>query len=241
MKYKLYEVGGKIRDEILGLKSKDVDYSVVIENYTNSIYQAFDDFCEQLLDEGFDIFLETQECLTIRAKFPKEHKYSGVADFVLARKELYYPENGRKPFSELGTLKDDLIRRDFTVNAIAKDEEGNIIDLFNGVRDLHSGILRTPTDTDISFNNDPLRILRAFRFALTKNLSFSDDIYSAIRFFNTGKMKVVSKERIREELNKMFLFNSPLAFNKLRILESLNHSLFGYIMEQITFTVNVKY
>jgi poly(A) polymerase len=241
MKYKLYEVGGKNRDEILGIKSKDVDYSVVIEDLSLSIDQAFYKFRDQLLIEGYEVFLETLECFTIRAKFPKKHKYPGVADFVLARKELYYLENGRKPISELGTLKDDLIRRDFTVNAIAKDEKGSIIDLFNGVHDLHLGILRTPTDTNISFNDDPLRILRAFRFALTKDLSFSDDIYSAIRFFNTNKMKVVSKERIREELNKMFLFDSPLAFNKLRMLESLNHSLFGYIMEQITFTVNVKY
>ena len=129
--FKFYEVGGKVRDEILGLESKDVDYVAVP---SDKLLQDFDtaesmfSMLEQYLrDEKFEIFLVTADCFTIRAKFPKDHKYSGVADFVMARKEIGYIEGTRTPIVKPGTLYDDLERRDFTLNALAKDEDGKII------------------------------------------------------------------------------------------------------------------
>lgn len=226
MKYELYEVGGKIRDEALGLTSKDVDYSVVFPPQNNSVEMLFYDFIEHIKSEGFDVFVETPDCFTVRAMFPKDHKYSGVADFVIARKEEYYPECGRRPISKQGTLHDDLERRDFTVNAMAKGEDGVLVDPFDGYDDLCLEILRTPKDAIVSFNDDPLRILRAFRFAITKNFNFSDDINHAITMFDASKMEVVSEERIREELHKMFKHDTLATLAYIMWLKDQNFELF---------------
>lgn len=229
MKYKLYEVGGKIRDELIGLKSKDVDYSVVIEEYYKPIDQAFYDFVEAIKKEGYEVFLETPDCFTVRAKFPVDHKYSGVADFVLARKELYYPETGRKPVSKLGTLQDDLERRDFTLNALAKDEQGNIVDLFGGYTDLMENILRTPKDSYKSFRDDPLRIIRAMRFCITKGFILSDDVRDAIKEIGIQGIEKVSVERIREELEKCFNYDTLKTLEYLYYMKhTLKFDLIGY-------------
>jgi tRNA nucleotidyltransferase/poly(A) polymerase len=111
---------------------------------------------------------------TIRAKFPADHKFAKLdADFVMARKEVGYVEGTRRPILELGTLEDDLIRRDFTVNAMAEDEDGNLIDLFNGQIDLQRMVLITPKAPKITFDEDPLRIIRAIRFSITKGFSLT--------------------------------------------------------------------
>lgn len=219
MKYKLYEVGGKIRDEFLGLKSKDIDYSVVIEDMDNyPIDEVFENFCTQIEIEGYEVFLKTPECFTVRAKFPIDSPHSGlVADFVLARKELGYIKGTRTPKVVLGSLYDDLERRDFTVNAIAKDLDGNLIDPFNGQKDLLNKILRTPKDVAISFNDDPLRILRAMRFAITKNLEWSDEMWRTVEVFEPSKMSVVSLERKREELHKCFKHDTRKLLQSIRL------------------------
>jgi hypothetical protein len=138
--FTFYEVGGKVRDEILGLQSKDVDYVAVpndtlLEKYQDA-YEMFVILETFLTNEKFEIFLSTPDCFTIRAKFPKDHKYQGVADFVMARKEIGYVPNTRTPIVKPGTLFDDLERRDFTLNALAKDDDGQIIDFFGGIKDL---------------------------------------------------------------------------------------------------------
>lgn len=232
MKYKLYEVGGRIRDEFLDLKSKDIDYSVVIEGRSEyPIDEVFVNFCEQIESEGFQIFVKTPDCFTVRAKFPKNHTHSGLdADFVLARKELGYIKGTRQPKVVLGTLRDDLIRRDFTVNAMAKDIEGNIVDLFNCQKDLQNKILRTPIDTAASFNDDPLRILRAMRFAITKGLDWSDEMWRTLDAFNANKFEVVSTERIREELLKCFKFDTKQTFEFLRIISLSNYTLYQALL-----------
>src|SRR5690606_30415197 len=94
------------------------------------------------------------------------------------------------------------------VNALAKDEDGNLIDLFGGQKDLANNILRTPMDASISFNNDPLRIIRALRFMVTKGFAVSDSIIESIQFFDASKMDVVSDERIIQEFHKMFHFDT---------------------------------
>ena len=233
MKYKLYAVGGHVRDHLLGIKSKDIDYSVIIEN--PELYKtpegALVEFEKTIQEEGYEVFLSTPECFTIRAKFPKGTPNEGlVADFVLARKEEGYIKGTRTPKVVLGTLYDDLERRDFCLNAIAKDEQGNLIDPFNGQKDILDKIIRTPNDTAISFNDDPLRIIRAMRFAITKNLEWADELWRTIDVFDSKKMKVVSLERKREELFKCFKHDTKKTLEYLRIIALSNYSLYLEIL-----------
>lgn len=205
---KIYKVGGCVRDRLLGLDSKDIDFVFVISDLSSikGVDGGFKLMEKYMIDNGYTIFLSTPDCYTIRAKFPNDHKYKGlVADFVLARKEIGYVPGTRRPILELGTLEDDLIRRDFTVNAMAEDEDGNIIDLFGGIMDLNDKLLRTPVNCYQTFDDDPLRILRAIRFSITKDFKLNSDIYVAIHQYDYDKkMDVVSGERIREELLKCF-------------------------------------
>ena len=207
--FKFYEVGGKVRDEILGLQSKDVDYvAVPDEKLLLTHYSAPDMFAvleNYLKEEGFEIFLVTGDCFTIRAKFPKNHKYEGVADFVMARKEIGYFKGTRQPIVLPGTLYDDLQRRDFTLNALAKDEDGNIIDMFDGMWALENKLLITPQDARTTMLDDPLRLLRAFRFSITKGFTISPRIWETCLMDGIVEKldKVVSQERIRDEVYKM--------------------------------------
>lgn len=229
--FKFYEVGGKIRDELLGLKSKDVDYVAVPSEellsrttWNDSINKlsAVDMFYlleMDLREDNFEIFLVNPECYTIRAKFPEGYKYQGVADFVMARKEVGYIPGTRTPIVQPGNLYDDLSRRDFTVNAMAKDPDtGAIIDYFDGMKDLENKILRTPLDPMVTLDDDPLRILRGIRFSITKNMHFTSELWRLIKDYDyISKMDVVSEDRIRDELCKCFKYNT---FSTLHYLET---------------------
>lgn len=211
--FTFYEVGGKVRDEFLGLENKDIDYVAVPDKLygeTVGVVAAFDSLKNYLEVEGYQLFLVTPEMYTIRAKFPKGHIHEGtVADFVLARKEIGYEKGTRRPIVVPGTLLDDLTRRDFTVNAIAKSITGEIIDPFDGIGDIKNKILRTPISGKITFDDDPLRLLRAIRFAVTKGFKISEEISKIIEEFDyENKFYVVSEERIREELHKCFKYNT---------------------------------
>lgn len=233
MKYTLYEVGGRIRDYYLGLESKDIDYSVVLTNpelFSNAL-EALNALGEQLTREGFEVFTTKPETFTVKAKFPEGHEHSGVADFVLSRKEMGYISGTRVPLVELGDLMDDLVRRDFTVNAMARTRNGDVIDPFGGMGDLLNKVLKTPSDTFKSFNNDPLRILRGMRFSVTKGLDFSDQVIHAIMLFDANKMDVVSHERIREELTLMFKYDTKKTLQLLRWLYVTNEALYNKILE----------
>lgn len=229
--FSFYEVGGKVRDELLGLESKDVDYVAVpndslLEKYKGA-HEMFVVLESYLHGEGFEIFLSTPNCFTIRAKFPKNHKYQGVADFVMARKEVGYIPETRTPIVRPGTLFDDLERRDFTLNSLAKDENGNIIDYFNGLEDLKNGILRTPLPTERTFNDDPLRILRAIRFSITKGFRITATMAITIDCYNYEKnMGVVSVERIREELFKCFKHDTLETLKVLNEFPMLKNYIF---------------
>ena len=231
MGFKFYEVGGKVRDEFLGLESKDVDYVAVpnellLEKY-NEASDMFQVLGEHLRSEKFEIFLETPSCFTIRARFPEGHRYQGVADFVMARKEIGYLSGTRTPIIKPGTLYDDLERRDFTLNALAKDHDGTIIDYFNGIEDLKKGYLRTPLPCTITFDDDPLRILRAIRFCITKGFWIGPAMDSIIQDYDyVGKMGVVSTERIREELFKCFKHDTIKTLKTLHEYPSLRNYIF---------------
>jgi poly(A) polymerase len=203
----IFKVGGCVRDELLGLSSKDIDFTFVVDDTRLSVEDGFASMFKWLNDEGFQIFLSTPEMFTIRAKFPLNHPHTGlVADFVMARKEIGYEEGTRRPILQVGTLEDDLVRRDFTLNAMAVDEDGNLIDLFDGKWALENRMLITPLDPEITFMDDPLRMLRALRFSITKGFTIAPIVWNAM--FIPGLLdkleKVVSPERIREEVLKMF-------------------------------------
>jgi poly(A) polymerase len=227
---KLFKVGGCVRDEFLGIKSKDIDFTFVLDDLSQTVEEGFKSMETWMTVHGFQIFLSTPEMFTIRAKFPKGDLNAGlVADFVMARKEIGYKAGTRQPILVLGTLHDDLLRRDFTVNAIAESVDGEIIDPFGGVADLKLGILRTPLPAEQTMMDDPLRILRALRFKITKGFSIHDDIWMAM-----GQPKIleklkttVSAERIRDEVFKMMKQDTPMTIKVLSLVD--NHSIPGFI------------
>lgn len=245
---KMFEVGGCVRDEILGVPSKDIDFSVVLEEgdfvprrtKAGKLFQdePFDVMVNILKSRGFRIFLETREHLTVRAQFPN---YNGslalirtgqpglTADFVLARKEGTYTDGRRPDFVEVGTLEDDLARRDFTMNAIAKDTEGNLIDPFNGQADIADRIIRAVGDPHERLEEDALRAVRALRFSVTKRFDIHPSLDDAMRE-GTVKAAVrdnISDERIQAELSKMFRFDTVASLRALSLYPALTRAMFA--------------
>jgi tRNA nucleotidyltransferase/poly(A) polymerase len=203
---KIYQVGGCVRDGLMGVQTNDIDYTFVLDNLDSTVEEGFRIMTDWLLQKEFTIFLTTPECYTIRAKFPKGDPNEGlVADFVLARKEVGYKEGTRQPILELGTLEDDLVRRDFTLNAMAIDDDGNLIDLFGGKGHLGARLLKTPLPAEQTMMDDPLRFLRALRFSITKGFFIHYSIFKAMEQPEILEKfgQVVSAERIREEVLKM--------------------------------------
>jgi tRNA nucleotidyltransferase/poly(A) polymerase len=246
----MYKVGGCVRDDLLGLRSNDIDFSVVLEGNEGPFLGAdpFRKMKYELEAMGFEIFLSIPEHLTIRARFPKADEiitmkfvsgpprtmdisgFKGMtADFVLARKEGAYTDGRRPDHVEPGTLLDDLGRRDFTINAIAKAPDGSLIDPFNGQADLSNRLIRTVGDPFERLSEDALRAVRALRFALTKGmriegelekvLLFNSEIHDAVAFN-------ISDERISEELSKMFRYDSLEAMFLLHKYPALTGAMF---------------
>lgn len=220
-KFKLYKVGGCVRDKLMGLKSKDIDYSFIFEDIDTSIDANiyFEKMKNILVDLGVIIYQIRPDCFTIRGRLNGED-----VDYVMGRVEIYDNPESRIPKVRIGNLYQELQRRDFTLNAIAEDEDGNIIDPFDGQGALRLNILRCPTDAKTSFNDDPLRMLRALRFCVTKHFRMSGDILKVIRQDKDMWDKfavVVSQERIREELHKMFKHDT---IKSIRILADLEDS-----------------
>jgi tRNA nucleotidyltransferase (CCA-adding enzyme) len=193
---KYYQVGGFVRDKLLGLQPKDLDYAVEAPSYQDMVAWIRD-------KQKGAIYLEKPEYLTVRAHLPGKPP----ADFVLCRKDGVYTD-GRRPDSvEPGTIYDDLARRDFTVNAIAYDEESDEhFDPFNGIKDLKEKTLRCVGSAQERFAEDALRMLRAIRFAITKNFQIDFEISRSLTDQNLCRLLSdnVSEERKREELLKCF-------------------------------------
>ena len=200
-KIRLFEVGGSIRDELMGIKNPpDRDFCAEAPSWS-----ALLEWCEDNMDR---VFLVTPEFFTVRGMIGKD-----AIDIVMCRIDGS-SSDGRHPDQvELGTLLDDLSRRDFTVNAMAREVDpkilepaGEIIDPFGGRMDIHDGILRCVGDTVERLEEDGLRLLRAARFAITKDLIPDDDLEAALgdETWWAFAERSISEERIREELSKMF-------------------------------------
>ncbi|MDD5971022.1 MAG: HD domain-containing protein [Paraprevotella sp.] len=194
-----YVVGGFVRDLFLERPSKDIDCLVV-----GSGIQVAEELTKRL-GRGAHISV-------FRNFGTAQVKYKGQEiEFVGARKESY-SHDSRKPIVEDGTLDDDLDRRDFTINALAvclnRERYGQLVDNFNGLMDLEDGIIATPLDPDITFSDDPLRMMRCIRFSTQLNFLIEEDTELAL-IRNAERIKIISQERIIDELNKIMLSPSP--------------------------------
>lgn len=217
----MYEVGGCVRDEIMGRKSKDIDFSVVLDAGDRVVMKgySYDDpfryMSDQLRVEGFKVFVENPEFLTVRAMFPKGHVNERlVADFVLARKESGYADGRRPDAVEPGTLLDDLARRDFTMNAVAKAADGSLVDPYDGRRAIEQRMIRAVGKAEDRFTEDSLRILRAIRFSVTLGFYMDADVRGGVAVCYRG-LRNVSKERINDELSKMFAHSTTKSIEVL--------------------------
>lgn len=194
-----YVVGGYVRDLFLERASNDIDVVVV----GSGIRVA-----EELKGQ-----LGRKAHLSVFRNFgTAQVKYRDLeVEFVGARKESY-SHDSRKPHVEDGTLEDDQNRRDFTINALAiclnHDHFGELVDPFDGVYDMEDGIIRTPLDPDITFSDDPLRMLRCIRFATQLNFYIEDETFDALGR-NAERIKIISGERVMEELNKIMATPTP--------------------------------
>lgn len=200
----VYAIGGFVRDIFLNRPSKDIDIVV--------------------LGNGIDFAEQAAAALKVKLSVFKNFgtamlRYQDIeVEFVGARKESYRADS-RKPIVENGTLDDDQKRRDFTINALAislhPDSFGLLIDPFDGIADLENKLIRTPLDPAETFSDDPLRMMRAVRFASQLNFDIAENAVEAIKL-NKERIKIVSQERITDELNKIILSPKPsIGFNYL--------------------------
>lgn len=210
-----YVIGGFVRDLLLDRTSKDID--IVVVGNGMELAQAAG---EKLRVKKVNLFKNFGTA---------QFNYKDLdVEFVGARKESYQRDS-RKPIVEDGTLSDDQKRRDFTINALALDLReatfGNLVDPFNGLSDLEKGILRTPLDPDTTYSDDPLRMMRAIRFAT--QLDFQIEINSLKSILeNASRLEIISKERIMDELNKIILAEKPSRGFELLNSTKLLHQFF---------------
>jgi tRNA nucleotidyltransferase/poly(A) polymerase len=210
-----YVIGGFVRDLILDRPSKDIDIVVVGDGLE--------------LAEAVAQKLRVKKVTLFKNFGTAQFKYKDLdIEFVGARKESYQRDS-RKPEIAIGTLTDDQNRRDFTINALAldlrKESFGNIIDPFNGLLDLEKGVLRTPLDPTTTYSDDPLRMMRAIRFATQLNFQIERVSLQAI-LENADRLSIISHERIIEELNKIILASKPSRGFELLFSTKLLHQFF---------------
>ena len=207
-----YVIGGFVRDLLLENPSKDIDVVVVGDG-------------PQLANDVATI-LRVKKVSVFKTYGTAHFRYKDIdVEFVGARKESYTADS-RKPTTQIGTLKDDQNRRDFTINALAlslhPSNFGELIDPFDGVKDIEKGIIRTPLEPEITFSDDPLRMLRAIRFATRLDFKIDASCLEAI-LIQSARIDIISKERIADELNKIILTKTPSRGFKLlqstRLLE----------------------
>lgn len=194
-----YVIGGYVRDIFLNRDSKDIDVVTVGSGIELASAVA------NRLGKGAHLSV-FKNFGTAQVKY-----YDLEVEFVGARRESY-THDSRKPIVENGTLTDDQNRRDFTINALAiclnKERFGELVDPFGGLEDMANGIIRTPLDPDITFSDDPLRMMRAIRFATQLGFVIEPETFKAIER-NKERINIISGERIIDEINKMMKTDKP--------------------------------
>lgn len=199
LELRAYVVGGFVRDLLLQRENKDIDIVVVGNGveFAQVVAKDFDNDCSLSVFRNFG---------TAQIKFD-----DWIIEFIGARKESYRRDS-RKPIVENGTLEDDQNRRDFTINSmylsLNSDNYGELYDPFNGIQDLQNMLIRTCADPQITFDDDPLRMLRGIRFATRLNFRIEVDTFDAIQA-NASRIEIVSQERISDEINGMIMCTKP--------------------------------
>ena len=224
-----YAIGGYVRDFFLERKSKDIDVVTLGKSIdlANLLHQKLGEEAHLSVFKNFG---------TAQIKY-----HDLEIEFVGARKESYN-HNSRNPIVEDGSLEDDQNRRDFTINAIAiglsKNNFGKLLDPFNGLNDLTNKILKTPLNPDITYSDDPLRMMRAIRFASQLNFQIDEPSFEAISK-NKNRIKIISAERIADEINKIILSQKPSVGFKLLLNSGLLDLIFPELVKlQGTETIN---
>lgn len=211
-----FVVGGFVRDALLERECKDIDFVTL-----GSGIELAREVAKQLPGNPEVNYFKNFGTAHIRQE-------GWDFEFVGARKESYQ-RNSRKPIVESGSLQDDQHRRDFTINALAirlsKDKFGELVDPFNGVEDLRNKVIRTPLDPSITFSDDPLRMMRAIRFAAQLNFEIEQKTYNGI-VETAERLSIISQERIIDEVNKIVLSPKPSIGFKLLFDTKLLHQFF---------------
>ncbi len=224
-----YVVGGYVRDIFLERPSNDID--VVVVGSGIAVAQALKKELGKKAHLSVFKNFGTAQVKFMRTEDGGTRKEYEV-EFVGARKESY-SHDSRKPVVEDGTLEDDQCRRDFTINALAiclnHDRFGELVDPFDGLYDLEDGLIRTPLDPDITFSDDPLRMLRCVRFATQLRFDIEQETKDALRR-NVQRLKIISGERIAEELNKILLAAHP----SIGLLELHDSGLLQLILPELS-------
>jgi poly(A) polymerase len=215
----VFVVGGFVRDLLMEKPSKDIDFVCV-----GSGIELAREVAKNMGGLQVTVFKNFGTAMI------KHHEFE--LEFVGARKESYNRDS-RKPIVEDGTLEDDQQRRDFTINALAislnESNYGELIDPFDGIGDIKRKIIRTPQNPDITFSDDPLRMMRAIRFAAQLNFDIEPDTFEAI-IRNAERLTIVSNERIMDELNKIILTKKPSYGFKLLYQAKLLEQFFPEIL-----------
>ncbi len=198
---RIFEVGGSIRNELLGRPASDRDFAVLAPSY--------DAMKEYLVSRNATIFQERPQFVAIRAKLPE----LGAVDFTLARKESFYTD-GRHPdsVSPANAIEEDLARRDFTMNAIAREVGSTVlIDPFGGQDAIQHRIIHCVGRPEDRFREDSLRIIRSIRFSCQLEFTIAHEVVESIMKFRVNDFKAVSSERLQTELTKAFAANTTQA------------------------------
>lgn len=216
-----YIIGGFVRDKILGRKTKDADIVCVGDGIALAYKTS-----EQFSPKPFVSYFKNYGTAQI--------KIDGFEiEFVGTRKESYHPES-RNPDVEPGSLEDDQERRDFTINALAislnQQDFGKLIDPFDGLDHLDQKVIQTPGEPDKTFSDDPLRMLRAVRFASQLNFKIAEDTFHSIGK-NAERIQIISQERITTELNKILLSDKPSVGLDLLYRSNLLHRIFPQMVD----------
>lgn len=224
---KAYAVGGYVRDMLMNRSTHDLD--IVVEGDALSLASGF----------------AKTHWLSPPVIYPRfgtaiVHGWGLEIEFATARDESYSPDS-RKPFVRRANILEDLRRRDFTINAIAfginKGNFGRLIDPLGGMKDIEERIIRTPLPPHLTFNDDPLRMLRAIRFGVELNFRLDEEIKGAIRRLGFRLTEIVSWERIRDELTRMLMV--PMPSRSIRLMEEVG--LLHEIMEEVMATKGLPY
>ncbi|MCB9252430.1 MAG: HD domain-containing protein [Flavobacteriales bacterium] len=216
---KAYVVGGYVRDLVLQRPSKDVDFMVLGDgiDFAQAVAHKLNDGASVNVFRNFGTAMLKIDDWDL--------------EFVGARKESYVTDS-RKPTVSSGSFEDDIKRRDLTINSMAislgKKDYGRLIDLFDGLGDIERKIIRTPLDPDLTFSDDPLRMLRAIRFSAQLQFELDETTYTGISK-NAGRIQIISMERVSEELNKIILSTRPsIGFKSL-----FDTGLLAYIFPEL--------